>query len=53
MNNLVIDIRNGDTKVSTPVQMWQDDGKLQQKWCFVSESEISSEIFGTPDLAGR
>ena len=53
MNNLVIDIQNGDTKVSTPVQMWQDDGKLQQKWCFsYSQSEISSEIFGSQDLDG-
>ncbi|CAH3159763.1 unnamed protein product, partial [Porites lobata] len=53
MNNLVLDIQDGDTTVSTPVQMWQDNGTLQQKWSFVSESEISSEIFGAPDLAGR
>ena len=53
MNNLVLDIQDGDTTVSTPVQMWQDNGTLQQKWFFFSESEISNEIFGTPDLAGR
>ena len=40
MNNLIIDIQDGDTKVSTPVQMWQGNRKLQQKWCFVPESEI-------------
>lgn len=44
MNNLVIDIQNGDTTVSTPVQTWQDNGELQQKWCFVPESEIPAGL---------
>ena len=47
MNNLVIEIPNGDRKVSTQVQMWQDCGTLQQKWLLVPES------LGTPDLAGQ
>ena len=47
MNNLVIEIPNGDRKVSTSVQMWHDSGTLQQKWLLVPES------LGTPDLAGQ
>lgn len=41
LNDLVIDITDADTTVSTPVQMWQNTGEPQQKWTLVPESELA------------